>query len=72
MLSLIEKTNDGELLALLKEDLVFYGNLQDADITDGLSDEQIKELHILTEENETTDSHSLSDFKNPTNQWRTT
>jgi len=33
---LIENTNDEDLLNLLKEDFVFYGNIKNKDIADGL------------------------------------
>lgn len=42
----IENTNHIELLSLLKEDLVFYGKENNADISDELNEEQIKELKI--------------------------
>ena len=71
LLSYIENTNDEELLSLLKEDLVFYGKVKDVDSTDGLSEEQLKELKALSEEDETKDTHSLDEFKKTTDQWRT-
>jgi hypothetical protein len=62
LVAYIESTNDEELLSLLKEDFVFYGKVNDADITDDLSNEQLKELKALSEEDE---------FKKATQQWRT-
>ena len=41
LVAYIENTNVEELLSLLKEDIVFYGKVKDADITDDLSDEQM-------------------------------
>jgi hypothetical protein len=71
LLSYIENTNDEELLYLLKEDFMFYGKVKNADITDGLSDTQLQELKALAEEDETKDSHTLSEFKKATEKWRT-
>lgn len=71
LVSFIENTNDEELLSLLKEDFVFYGKVKDADITDELTDEQIKELKQLSEEDESKDVDSLDEFKNATQKWRT-
>lgn len=71
LVSFIENTDDEELLFLLKEDFVFYGKVKDADITDKLSDEQIKELKELSEEDETKDTDTLDEFKNATQKWRT-
>lgn len=71
LVSFIENTNDEELLSLLKEDFVFYGKVKDADITDELTDEQIKELKQLSEEDESKDVNSLDEFKNATQKWRT-
>ncbi|MEP7372679.1 MAG: hypothetical protein ABI675_04770 [Chitinophagaceae bacterium] len=50
---------------------MFYGKVRDADITDNLSDEQIKELKELFEEDATIDTHTLDDFKKAIQQWRT-
>lgn len=66
----LENTDDMELLSLIKEDFVFYGQVKDADITDDLSDEQIKELQDLSTENEDKDIDTLEEFKNATQQWR--
>lgn len=71
LVSFIENTNDEELLSLLKEDFVFYGKVKDTDITDDLSDEQIKELKQISEEDESKDVDSLDEFKNATQKWRT-
>jgi hypothetical protein len=71
LVAYIESTNDEELLSLLKEDFVFYGKVKDADITDDLSNEQIKELKELSEEDITIDTHTLDAFKKATQQWRT-
>lgn len=69
LVELIENSNDEELLSLLKEDIVHYGKLQSRDVTDDLSEEQLKELKALSEEDEK-DTHSLDDFKKATSKWR--
>ena len=71
LVTFIENTNDEDLLNLLKEDFVFYGNKKNKDITDGLNDEQLKELKTLSEEEGTKDTHTLEGFKKATQQWRT-
>jgi len=71
LIEYIENTNDEELLSLMKEDLIFYGKVKDADITDGLSDEQLKELKVLSEEDEAKDTMTLDEYKKATEQWRT-
>ena len=71
LVAFIENTNDVELLSLLKEDFVFYGKVKDTDITDELSNKQLKELAALSEEDETKDTHTLEEFKKATQQWRT-
>ena len=71
LVTLIENTNDEELLNLLKEDFVFYGNIKNKDITDGLNDEQLQELKSLSEEEGTKDTQTLEEFKKATQQWRT-
>lgn len=70
LVSYIENLDDEELLSLLKEDMMFYGKVKDADVTDGLSDEQLKELQAISEEDETKDTHSVDEFKKATEQWR--
>lgn len=71
LVSYIENSNDEEILSLLKEDLVFYGKIKDADITDNLTAEQIKELTTLSQEDEQKDTMTLEEFKQATLQWRT-
>ena len=71
LVSLIENTNDEGLLNLLKEDFVFYGNIKNKDITDGLNEEQLKELKTLSEEEGTKDTQTLEEFKKATQKWRT-
>jgi hypothetical protein len=71
LVSYIENTNDEELLSLLKEDFMFYGKVKDIDITDKLSEEQLRELKVLAEEDENKDVQSLDEFKKATDQWRT-
>ena len=71
LVTLIENTNDQDLLNLLKEDFVFYGNIKNKDITDGLNDEQLQELKSLSEEEGTKDTQTLEEFKKATQQWRT-
>lgn len=70
LLTYIENTNDEELLLLLKEDFMFYGKIKDTDITDELSEEQLKDLKALAEEDETKDVHTLDEFKKATDKWR--
>jgi hypothetical protein len=71
LVSYIENTNDEELLSLLKEDFVFYGKVKDTDITDGLNEDQLKELRTLAEEDESKDIETLDEFKKATEKWRT-
>lgn len=70
LVTYIENTNDEELLHLLKEDLMFYGKIKDRDITDDLSEEQLKELKELAEEDETKDTLTLDEFRKATEKWR--
>jgi len=70
LVSYIENTNDEALLSLMKEDFSFYGKVEDADVTDDLSDEQLGELKALSEEDDTKDTQSLDEIKNTTRQWR--
>lgn len=71
LLSYIENTDDEALLSLLKEDIVFYGKVENEDILDNLSEEQLKELKQLAEEDDTKDTDTLDEFKKATRQWRT-
>lgn len=71
LLSYIENINDEALLSLLKEDFVFYGKVEGADILDNLSEEQLKELRALTDEDDFKNTHTLAEFKEATQQWRT-
>ena len=71
LVNYIQNTDDEALLSLLKEDLVFYGTVKNADITDGLSEKQLKELTELSEEDEMKDTVTLDEFKRATKQWRT-
>jgi len=71
LVAYIENTNDEELLSLLKEDFLFYRKVKDTDITDDLSNEQLRELKALSEEDETKDTHTLEEFKKATEKWRT-
>ena len=70
LVSYIQNINDKELLSLLKEDFLLYGKVKDTDIADSLSEEQLKELKQLSEEEETKDTMSLEDYKQATEQWR--
>ena len=70
LLALIEGTNDEELLYLLKEDFVFYGNLKNKDINEQLTASQLQELEKLASENEQKDTVTLDEFKKATEQWR--
>ena len=69
LVSYIESTDDELFLSLLKEDIVFYGKVQGSDITDGLSEEQLTELKLLSEDDEMKDTHTLYEFKELTQQW---
>ena len=71
LLSYIENIDDEETLSLLKEDMVFYGKVKDTDITDKLSEDQLKELKGLAEEDDEKNTQSLVDFKKATDKWRT-
>jgi len=71
LVAYIESTNDEELLSLLKEDFVFYGKVKDVDITDGLNNEQLKELKALSEEDEIKDTTTLDEYKKAPEQSRT-
>ena len=71
LVSYIQNSNDEEILSLLKEDLVFYGKIKDADITDDLTEDQLKELRALSKEDEQKDTMTLDEFKQATSQWRT-
>ena len=71
LVSYIESSNDEEILSLLKEDLVFYGKIKDADITDNLTEDQLKELMELPKEDEQKDTMTQEEFKQTTLQWRT-
>ena len=56
LVSYIENTNDEALLSLMKEDFLFYGKVNDTDVTDGLNNEQLEELKTLSEEDDTKDT----------------
>ena len=71
LVSYIENIDDEELLSLIKEDVVFYGEVKNKDITEGLSDEQLKELKAISEEDDAKDTQTQDEFKNATQQWRT-
>lgn len=66
LVSYIGNTDDEAFLSLLKEDMVFYGKVKDADILDNLSEEQLKELKQLAEEDDTKDTDTLDEFKKAT------
>ena len=65
----IEETNDVELLALVKEDIAFY-KTKGADITDSLSNEQVKELEKLASEPDNKDTMTIKEFNKATYKWR--
>ncbi len=71
LVSYIENTNDAELLALLKEDFMFYGKVKDSDITDHLSSEQLQDLKDLATEDDIKNTQTLSEFEKDTDKWRT-
>ena len=68
---LIDETNDEELLSLVKEDMVFYKTSEDSDITDNLSEEQLKELEKLAAEPDEKNTITLDEFNKATDKWRT-
>ncbi len=68
---LIADTDNEELLSMVKEDLVFYKKSKTIDITDSLSDEQLKELEKLANEPDEKDTQSLDEFNKATEKWRT-
>lgn len=68
---LIEETNDEDLLSLVKEDMAFYKTSKGTDITDSLSDEQVKELEKLASEPDEKDTMTLDEFNKATDKWRT-
>ncbi len=70
LLTLIENTDNEELLSLLKEDLVFYGNTKNNDVTDRLNSKQLKELELLANEDDFKDTVTLEEFKKATEKWR--
>lgn len=70
LVSLIENTSNEELLVLLKEEILYYGNDDRVDVTDGLSMEQLDELKALAEEDAEKDTMSLEEFKAVTQKWR--
>ncbi len=70
LVSYIEDINDEGLLLLLKEELMFYGKLDNVDITDGLNESDLLELKELAEEDETKDTQTLDEFNKETEKWR--
>ena len=68
---LIDETNDEDLLSMVKEDIAFYKTTEDADVIDGLSVEQLKELEQLANEPVEKDLTSLNEFNKATDKWRT-
>ena len=71
LVSIIENTNDEELLSLLKEDFMFYIKAKDTDITDKLNSTQLEELNKLAKEEDLKDTNTLDEFKIVTDKWRT-
>ncbi|MBI1780139.1 MAG: hypothetical protein HYR66_02035 [Sphingobacteriales bacterium] len=70
LVNLIENIDNEEMLSLLKEDIVFYGKVENRDITDSLTKVQLKELKALSEEDDLKETQSLSEFKKATGKWR--
>lgn len=68
---LIDETNDVNLLSMVKEDIAFYKTSKDADVTDSLSDEQLRELEKLAAEPDEKNTMTLSEFNKATDKWRT-
>jgi len=71
LISFIESTDNEELLSLVKEDFVFYGKTKGTDITDQLSETQLKELKALSEEEDLKETITLVEFNRATEKWRT-
>ena len=71
LVSIIENTNDEELLSLPKEDFMFYIKAKDTDITDKLNSTQLEELNKLAKEEDLKDTNTLDEFKFVTDKWRT-
>ncbi len=71
LISFIESTDNEELLSLVKDDFVFYGKTQGTDITDQLSETQLKELKALSEEEDLKETITLLEFNRATETWRT-
>lgn len=71
LVSYIENINDEELLSLLKEDFVFYGKVNDTDITDNLTPGQLQELNELAAEDDLNNTQTLDEFQKATDKWRT-
>ncbi len=63
LVSYIESSSDEEVLSLLKEDLIFYDKIKDADITDSPTEDQLKELVSLSKEEEQKDTITQEDQK---------
>jgi hypothetical protein len=55
----------------VKEDMAFYKASKGTDITDSLSDEQVKELEKLASEPDEKDTMTLKEFNKVTDKWRT-
>ena len=69
--TLIDNTDDEEILNILKEEYTFYTTSKKKDITDELSSEQLKELEEQLNEDPLKDIISLDEFKEATSKWRT-
>lgn len=70
LISYIQNIEDEELLSLLKEDILFYGKKESADILDDLNEEQLQEFKALIEEDELKDTQTHDEFKKVTDKWR--
>jgi hypothetical protein len=68
---LIDETNDEDLLSMVKEDMAFYNTSKAADVTDNLSDKQLKELEALATEPDEKDTMTMDEFNKATDKWRT-
>lgn len=69
LVKLITETEDEELLFMMKEDIAIYKTA--SDITDSLSEEQLRELESLANEADEKDTITLGEFNKATDRWRT-
>ena len=71
MVKRINTIGDEQILEMLEQTLIFYTNSDDKDITDGLSDEQFRDLAEAMSEPAEKDTVSHVEFKKIIEGWRT-